>query len=172
MSLAAPARSLAPWVAACAALAIAAGCVGAALGAAAIGIVPAPFSRGSITEAAEIFAANLRIATIVGLAAWVATWPPRWRPPSQLLAGIPAAIALLNAAVVGAVLGALGTRAIARALPHAPLELAGFGAAYFALAWALRGELTARRAVSLSALCLVCLALGAAVESFVSGELR
>ncbi|HWB70444.1 MAG TPA: hypothetical protein VG518_10755, partial [Solirubrobacterales bacterium] len=77
----------------------------------------------------------------------------------------------LNLIALGGALGALGPPALARVLPHAPLELGGYFISVVLYLRARRGALAAREGVRGLALAGALLACGAFVESYVSGSL-
>ena len=175
MSRVAPARRLAGLAAVLVGLGILAANA-AALEATDGGLYVPPPSDGSLAEALAIFANNAAIAlAVLALACLRLRWPPTPEDPGTravhaIGAASLAAVAAANALLIGGQLGELGLPALRRVALHAPLELGGFALA--ALAYLRARDDTGRCALgALGGASLASLALGALVESFVSGEI-
>lgn len=163
-----------------AALLLGAGGFAAALAASTAGngglVIPAA-EPGSAGEAAAIFATNAAIALAVLCFAYLRLlYPPtstdRLARVGHALTGYALlAMALANALAIGAQLGELGISALRRVAPHAAFELGGFALAALAYLRARTGVLSQHGLLALAAASLGALAIGAAVESFVSGAI-
>lgn len=129
------------------------------------------------SEAAAIFLHNVRALAAVGGVLLVAQ-SPYWardaapgpvqrtlqRVGEVLLGGAVAA----NVLVIGASFGAYGIRMVRAALPHGPLELAGFALALALYVEGRRQPLAARHALAVAGLSMSALAVAAVLETFVS----
>lgn len=129
-------------------------------------------------EALSIFAGNAKLAAAAGAAALISQL--RWLPgvagaaARHVLDGlhyvcaVALALAVLaNVLVVGASFGAYGDRMIEAALPHGPIELAGFSVALSFYVQARRGPVTIRMWAWSGGATIALLTIAALLETFV-----
>lgn len=149
--------------------------LGVVLGASRLALYVPPASSGSPAEALGILTNNLEILALLAIAALL---QPRGVPglspgflPLWLADAAVGLVVFFNLVALGAALGALGPRVLVRVMPHAPLEVGGYLVAVIVYLRARDGSLERGYAISRLALAAALLAIGAFVESYISGTL-